>query len=144
VAAQFGVSTARRYAPRDDQTYCNVYLWDVTASMCCEVPHWLDAQGNPAQVGAHHEMTANAIPGWLRAHPESGWREVCPAEAELQASEGHPTVATYRNPAGHGHCAVVLPSAKGLRVAAAGQRCLWDRPISEAFGARPVVLFSHP
>ena len=37
------------------KTYCNIFVWDVTA-LCAPIPHWVDAKGLPAadyQVGAH-------------------------------------------------------------------------------------------
>lgn len=145
-AAQFHVATEPRYSPRDGNTYCNVYAWDVTCAMGCEVPHWVDGAGNPCAPGYGHELTINAAIDWLRSDAglERGWREVNAAEAELRAGAGHPTLATYSAPHGHGHVAVVLPSTLGPRIAQAGARNFFDRPMAEGFGSLPLAFFSHP
>lgn len=130
VAGQFAVETAPRYRPKDGKTYCNIYLWDVTRALGCEVPHWV---GPP---GMRSETTANALVTWLLAEGSTlGWREDDERAAVAHAAFGRPAVAAWRNPAGHGHVALLLPSPDGeARVAAAGARCLFDVPLVESFG----------
>ena len=150
MVAQFNVATAHRYAPRDSATFCNIFAWDVTSAMGCEVPHWVDSEGHPAKMGPpNHELDINEALAWLRStgpHPY-GWREVDAVEAELQASAGHPTLVVLREQP-HGHVAVVMPSrpgTPGLRVSQAGARCFTDEPLSHGFGSKgPLHFFSHP
>ena len=149
VVAQFHVATAPRYAPRDGNTYCNIFAWDFTCAMGCEVPHWVDSEGNPTKPGNGRELTINATLDWLRSDAglERGWRECGAVEAEAQASNGHPVLAVLRE-VPHGHVAVVMPSRPnhpGLYVSQAGGRCLEDEPLANGFGSKgPVLFFFHP
>ena len=143
---QFDVEREARYAPRDGDTFCNIFAWDVTRAMRCEVPHWVDADGHPASMGRPNtELSVNETLAWLRStgpHPY-GWREVCAVEAEAQAGNGHPTLAVWANPGWHGHIAVVRPNGPGIHIAQAGQRCFRDEPLASGFGALPAVFFTH-
>lgn len=145
-AMQFRVMSEPRYQPNQPaigQTHCNSYAWDVTSAMGCEVPHWVDDSGAPCAVGQGRELSANAMLDWLRTSgAERGWREVSDVEAELQAAQGHPTLALLHE-VPHGHVAVVLPARVGLRIAQAGARCLWDEPIASGFGSKKPTFFSH-
>src|SRR5438067_1564270 len=63
VVKQFDVANNGRYTPNQQgkgETYCNIFLWDVTRALACEVPHWVDADGNPSAVGIGKELNANA------------------------------------------------------------------------------------
>ena len=146
VVAQFRVGTEPRYQPRNGATFCNIFAWDFTAAMGVEVPHWVDLDDQPSKAGVGHELSANAVLDWLRTTGlERGWREVVAVEAELQASNGHPTLAVL-HVVPHGHLAVVMPSrpdSPGLRVSQAGKRNFEDEPIGHGFGAFVPHFFSH-
>lgn len=136
VIDQFNVSQNGRYAPyrNGSDTYCNIYVWDVTRAMGAEIPHYIDAQtgdiaGYPPPKGAL-ETTANRLYDWLDKHGSRyGWVEVDEAAAQRAANAGQPAVTVRKNPSGSGHVQMVRPSAdgtfdaqKGAVVAQAGSR----------------------
>src|SRR5262249_33697365 len=126
VINQFAVDTNPRYQPRGGNTYCNIFAWDVTRAMGAEIPHWVDGNGNPAGGGAPgaRELDANGGHRGLETQgPRSGWREVSAAEAQQRATQGPPAVASWNNPGGIGHIAVVRPGEltnRGPAIAQAG------------------------
>lgn len=141
VIAQFDVAFAPRYQP---VTFCNVFVWDFTRAMGCEVPHWVKLDGTPATPGQGSELSVNGIVEWLRRHgPEQGWSEVDAAAAKDAANAGRPTLAAWLNSYGHGHIAVVVASPNGLRIAQAGMRCFADEPIEHGFGQLTPIFFTH-
>jgi len=113
VIAQFDVETNQRYrrnAQARGETYCNIFVWDVTRAMGAEIPHWVSDGGNPTSPFHGHEMNANAVIDWLQARGcRHGWREVGPDEAQAHANRGAPAVVIWRNDSGIGHVAIVRP-----------------------------------
>ncbi|MBC6610453.1 LysM peptidoglycan-binding domain-containing protein [Hymenobacter sp. BT507] len=152
VIDQFAVGKNPRYRPRDGNTYCNIFLWDVTRAMHCEIPHWVNAQGNPAepfQAGAS-EMNVNGTLTWLtnQGTRHFGWKPTDAADAQRCANEGHPAVALWRNPTGgHGHTAVVRPGAllagRGAAIAQAGRLCFNLGHIKDGFGNLTPKFYVH-
>jgi subtilase family serine protease len=124
VINQFAVVVNPRYTPRSGFTYCNIFTWDVTRAMGAEIPHWVDADGQPTGVGQGSELNANATVDWLVNHGDRfGWRQVTAEEAQRLANLGHPAVAAWKNVGGIGHMAVVRPgdiTADGASIAQAG------------------------
>ncbi|MFL5346408.1 MAG: peptidoglycan-binding protein [Hyalangium sp.] len=151
VINQFGVGSNPRYTPRDSNgdgsrdTFCNIFLWDVTRAMGAEIPHWVDSKGNPAAVGKGRELNANATVDWLHQNgPQQGWHKVSAAEAQKLANEGHPAVAVWKNPSGIGHVAVVRPgemTSAGPAIAQAGASNFNNGHVKDSFGTRPVEYF---
>jgi len=145
VIDQFSVGNNPRYTPRDGNTYCNIFAWDVTKAMGAEIPHWVDGAGNPTGVGQGRELDANGGHRWLEQHgPAHGWREVSAQEAQAMANQGHPTVASWNNPGGIGHIAVVRPgedNGRGPAIAQAGARNFNDGHVKDSFGNAPVKYF---
>jgi len=137
VINQFAVGSNPRYQPRDGNTYCNIFAWDVTKAMGAELPHWVDANGNPAAQGQGRELDANATNAWLNQHgAKSGWRKVSAEEAQAMANQGHPTVASWDNQGGIGHIAVVRPgevTGNGPAIAQAGSECFNDGHVYDSF-----------
>ncbi|MDR3311026.1 MAG: hypothetical protein LBS90_06730, partial [Oscillospiraceae bacterium] len=82
VIDQFQVETAERYLPgRDGYTYCNIFVWDVTAALGAEIPHYYNkATGEPMyypDTEGSSAMRAAAMDTWLLDHGEEyGWRKV--------------------------------------------------------------------
>ena len=137
VINQFAVGNNPRYEPRDGNTYCNIFAWDVTKAMGAEIPHWVDANGNPAAQGKGRELDANDTNTWLNQHGEkNGWRKVSAEEAQRLANEGHPAVASWNNPDGIGHIAVVRPgevTGNGPSIAQAGSENFNDGHVYDSF-----------
>jgi peptidoglycan hydrolase-like protein with peptidoglycan-binding domain len=114
VINQFAVGVNPRYAQRGGNTYCNIFLWDVTRAMGVEIPHWVDGAGNPQPPFSGRELDANDTHRWLNQHgARFGWRKVDAAEAQVLANAGHPAVASWLNPGGIGHVGVVRPGQVG-------------------------------
>lgn len=142
VIDQFHVETNDRYVPRDKKTFCNIYVWDVTRAMGAELPHWVYADGSPAEFGHGSELPASAVAEWLAHHgPARGWRQVSAVDAQTLANEGYPVVAAYDGePAGRtGHVAMVRPgeydAVQGPAIAQAGGKNLNQTTVRNGFGA---------
>ena len=135
VISQFKVESAARYQPRNGNTYCNIYVWDVTRALGCEIPHYVErSSGQPRyypDVKGASELDANGAYDWLRQHgADYGWREISASEAQHFANNGFPVVSAWRNNSGGaGHVQMVCPSRnggydpiRGVTVAQAGSR----------------------
>jgi predicted chitinase/murein DD-endopeptidase MepM/ murein hydrolase activator NlpD len=138
VIDQFAVGSNPRHLPRDGNTYCNIFAWDVTKAMGAEIPHWVDGAGNPMPANQGREMDANAGHLWLQNQgPQHGWREVSAQEAQALANQGHPAVASWYNPGGIGHIAVVRPgelTSRGPATAQAGGTNFSNGHMRDGFG----------
>ena len=152
VIDQLAVGHNPRYRPRDSNTYCNIFLWDVTSAMHCEIPHWVDAQGNPAAPFQHgaNEMNVNGTVAWLSNHGirRFGWQTTDAADAQRCANEGRPAVALWRNPTGgHGHTAVVRPgtllAGRGPATAQAGRINFNLGHLKDGFGNAVPKYYTH-
>jgi peptidoglycan hydrolase-like protein with peptidoglycan-binding domain len=148
VINQFAVGNNPRYTPRDSSgdgirdTFCNIFVWDVTRAMGAEIPHWVDSKGNPTGVGKGRELSANGTVDWLHQNGNRhGWKKVSAQEAQRLANQGHPAVAVWKNPGGIGHVAVVRPgevTSKGPAIAQAGARNFNSGHVKDSFGNAPV------
>ena len=145
VVRQFDVEASPRYQAWPGQTWCNVFVWDVTSAMGAEVPHWVFPDGRPAPVGVGSELNANQVALWLSRAQWLGWSATTSELACVAAGLGEPVVLAWRNPAGHGHLAVGLPTPPGspLLIAQAGARNFVGRPYTEGFGKVPVSFYLH-
>ena len=154
VIDQFAVRTNLRYLKNRNgrgETYCNIFVWDVTRAMGAEIPHWLGADGSPTTTGRGRELTANDAIEWLRSHgPRFGWRAVDRSGAQAHANRGCPAIAAWLNPGGIGHIAVVRPGVLGEDgpiVAQAGETNEREVETARAFRSAwlsgEVVYFAH-
>ena len=159
VINQFCVETNPRYAVNKNgtgDTYCNIFVWDVTRAMGAEIPHYYNAQtGAPMECGdsGASEMTANRMYTWLHEHGEEyGWFKVTDEQAQDLANQGRPVVTALSNSGGHGHVQVVCPShdgyddpSRGVTIAQAGRTLTSYRPITEIYRASlpKVAYFAH-
>jgi len=159
VIDQFQVETNPRYEVNKKghgDTYCNIFMWDVTSAMGAEIPHYVDSQTGapktyPDTKGAS-EMSANSIYNWLHEHGSNyGWFEVTPEQAQALANQGRPVVTAFKK-TGHGHVQVVCPSKDGLyddkrgvTIAQAGRNLTSYRPITSIYNASlpKVKYFAH-
>lgn len=155
VIDQFQVETNQRYEP-DDNTYCNIFVWDVTRAMNAEIPHYIDAETNePMRYGESgaSQTSANAVYRWLRQSGETyGWHEVGAQQAQSLANQGKPVVAAKYSGIGSGHVQMVCPSEdgrynpdRGVTVAQAGRNLTSYAPITEIYGKdlSGVRYFAH-
>jgi hypothetical protein len=152
-AKQFEVETNPRYVRGHDgnpangqETYCNIYLWDVTKAMSCEVPHWVDpATGVEVPMGKGKELSANGVCDWFDVHALShGWMMCGRSQAMSRASSGYPTVVVWKNPGGIGHVAVVLPGADFTHIAQAGAVNFFNDRLERGFGkVGPLKFYTH-
>ncbi|SMC34739.1 hypothetical protein [Papillibacter cinnamivorans] len=150
VLSQFQVETAERYRPHKNgsDTYCNIYVWDVTGAMGAEIPHYVDPEtGAPREypdVKGASELSANGISSWLTQYGSRyGWTEVDAKTAQEYANRGCPAVTAWKNESGgSGHVQVVCPSRDqsyapelGVTVSQAGSSNLSYAYISSVYGA---------
>lgn len=120
VIDQFQVESSDRYQPyKNGNTYCNIFVWDVTSALGCEIPHYVDRQTGapcayPNTQGAY-ELDANGTHDWLVKNGANyGWKEVSAEEAQRYANAGYPAVTAWKNASGKaGHVQVVCPSGDG-------------------------------
>ncbi|HWI51371.1 MAG TPA: transglycosylase SLT domain-containing protein [Symbiobacteriaceae bacterium] len=146
VIDQFQVESNRRYRMRDSNgdkqidTFCNIFVWDVTRAMGAEIPHRVLSGDLPAQGADGSEINASEMARWLDQHGGAhGWREVTPEEAQSWANSGRPAVAAYDGGRGTGHLAMVRPGEydeeAGPCIAQAGAQNLERTTARNGFGA---------
>jgi LysM repeat protein len=152
VINQFAVAHNPRYARDVNGTYCNIFVWDVTRAMNCEIPHWVDNHGDTAVPHASHanEININAGVNWMLNFgvTRHGWRVASARTAQNHANQGKPAVALYKNPSPthHGHTAIVRPGSltgQGPASAQAGNVNFNSGHIEDGFGGLPVQYFIH-
>ncbi len=160
VIEQFAVHENPRYEVNQkgkDDTYCNIYMWDVTKAMGAEIPHHTNKYtGEPSNRSDpdYMSMNANRISDWLNTYgPQYGWHEVSPEQAQYMANQGQPAITIWKNEDGaHGHCQVVSPSTngaydpvKGVAVAQAGRTLTDYTYVTNIYNASlpEVQYFAH-
>ena len=160
VIDQFDVENNERYEVNKKgrgDTYCNIFMWDVTSAMGAEIPHYVDAQtGAPRSypdVQGARQLSANGIYNWLHETGDDyGWFEVTPEQAQTLANAGRPVVTAWKNTSGHGHVQVVCPSKdgtydekRGVTVAQAGRKLSSYTPITSIYNKSlsKVSYFAH-
>lgn len=135
---QFDVVTNKRYERDAHGTYCNIYVWDCTRALSCEIPHWPSGK-----VGVGPEMRTKQMREWMQ-DPKNGWMCLDRKNAELMANEGKPVVMSWEpKKPGIGHVAMLLP---GGLIAQAGAVNLWKSWPKNGFGAQKlseVLYFAH-
>lgn len=150
VINQFAVGHNPRYLPDDGNTYCNIFAWDVTRAMDCEIPHWIDDKWNiarPNSSGAY-EIRINEGIEWMIKYgvKNFGWQMATAQTAQDYANLGKVAVAMWKNPipGGHGHIAVIRPGAitnKGAACAQAGGTNFNYGHIKDGFGALKIPKY---
>jgi hypothetical protein len=120
--------------------------------MGAEIPHWVDQENDPSVLGKGIELDANGVIQWLQTRGESlGWKRVDPERAQDLANQGYPVVATWLNPGGIGHIAVVRPGQYSLNqgpiIAQAGETNFNHGTVDLGFQSLPanqeVVYYYH-
>ena len=136
VINQFRVETAQRYKPGEN-TYCNIFVWDVTSAMGAEVPHYIDAATGEARyypdISGATAMGAIATDDWLSKHGSRyGWFEADAETAQRYANAGKPAITSA---GALGHVQVVAPSKDGTFDS--------DRGVAIAQAGRIVSNYTH-
>lgn len=153
---QFDVENNARYKPRNGNTYCNIYVWDVSRAMGAPVPHHTDANGNivSSNTPGAKAMTANSMRNWMAgsAGQRHGWKKVSAEEAQQYANQGRPSVVVNHNSSG-GHISMVAPSTdgkynpqKGVMISQAGSNLINKDYITKVYSAnrmKNVEYFVH-
>lgn len=136
---KFNVENNRRYAVNQKgtgDTYCNLFVTDVTREMGAEIPHFIDkTNGRPLKSSKEPNataLTANRMNDWLNKYgPQYGWRKTTADAAQHYANQGKPSVTSWRNSFGHGHIQMVSPSRngtydqdRGVAIAQAGSKLI--------------------
>ena len=165
VIDQFRVETSARYEPGTD-TYCNIFVWDVTRAMGAEIPHYVlenpagasgvDELGKfTAPADLLKELKVNPTVAWLtKSGVYHGWKRVEAKAAQHMANDGHPTIAIWPNPDAQqpGHVAMVRPGSlplgpEGPAIAQAGRLVLdadhLDTGFKDPALQRPVQYWYH-
>jgi hypothetical protein len=149
---QFAVGFNPRYKPGGGNTYCNIFVWDVSRAMGEEIAHWVDGSGNIAAPFAPHasEININGGVNWMNSHgvPQRGWLIATAQEAQDAANRGELAVVMWKNlTGGHGHTAIVRPGAvtvRGPATAQAGAHNFNMGHVMDGFGTHgPLQYFRH-
>lgn len=142
-AEQFHVDAHVRYRPWLGRTYCNIFIWDVSRALGCELPHWVtpDGKAAPPFGPGSREQTANDLHRWLRLYGGlEGWRFVAEQdEAEMRADLGYPTVATWYNTQGSGHIALLLTRGRIIQAGRNNGIML----LKQGFGSHKPDFYTH-
>jgi LysM repeat protein len=146
---QFAVQFNPRYLAGRGNTYCNIFVWDVSRAMGAEIAHWIDSSGNIAVPFAPHanEININGGVNWMNDHgvTQRGWKVTTAPEAQNAANQGLLAVVMWKNPTGgHGHTAVVRPGSindKGPVIAQAGRHNFNEGHVVNGFGNLPHLQY---
>lgn len=135
VVAKVGPETNPALQPGNGLTWCNRFVALVAAEM-------------GAQLGG---VLANEQAAWLASKEAlaAGWAPATEQVARQWADVGQLALAAWRNPSGHGHIAVLVPSLPAApgktRIAQAGGENFSSGSLSRGFGAyRPKFFTHHP
>lgn len=122
-----------RYRPRDGQTFCNIYVSDITRALQCEIPHVIDGK----------EMTADATGKLLQAGKIKGWIPCSAVEAGMRLGIGAQRVVAF-SPGTPGHIAMLVQGPHNTpSVIQAGARC-GIMPLKEGFGKQfPHIKYAY-
>lgn len=122
-------------------TWCNIFVTDVTDAMGVAPTHWMSKDGSPSKIGGEVEMNANRLVRWLAEHGETyGWSEQDRLSAFDAAARGHLVLVVYDSGSdkSSGHVAVLLPEGT---IAQAGARNFVGETIAAGFGALPIKFY---
>lgn len=151
IISQFDVENAERYRPNAKQTWCNIFVSDVTKALGCEIPRVI------LKGASYAEQNANEMFDWMFSTGTlfHGWREINAQEARSFADAGKVAVAMYKNPgrlgmlgirvSAPGHVAMLTPShgQDGVWIAQAGRVNFRRAPLAQGFGNLNVLFFGH-
>ena len=158
VLRDLDVEKRGRYRPGRD-TWCNIYVWDATKAMDCEIPHYYNpatgegftreeaiaaGQYSSRNPDGYQEMSALRMTQWLEQHgANNGWVE-CDADTAIQmANQGYPTVIAATDTNHVGMVAPQNPGESGVQISQAGARNFEHGPQRKGFGNHRVKYYYH-
>jgi hypothetical protein len=145
VIDQFDLESNYRYVPARGYTWCNIFVWDWSIAMSCEIPHWIkDGEISYPQSWGAQRSRASAMFDWLIGEgPRHGWKQTNTTYAVELARNGLPVLAAARNDQGPGHMSVILPESldSDVLTAQAGGTNWRKGPLS--FGELSPTFFWH-
>ena len=126
-----------RYRPRDGQTFCNIYVSDITRALQCEIPHVIDGK----------EMTADATGKLLQAGKIKGWVPCSAVEAGMIAAVYISSRVVVFSPGAPGHIGMLFfDPSRGkppyAHVVQAGRKC-GVIELKEAFGSGTHIKYAY-
>lgn len=115
VLDSFDVEHRARYQNGSDgNTWCNIYVSDVTYAMGCEIPHYYDPETGaplPSDAPGGRYTSAAGIRDWLSTYGEQyGWIACDADTAQAMANQGYPSMACDTSGA---HVAMISPQREG-------------------------------
>lgn len=140
VINSFDVENRARYQQDPNgNTWCNVYVSDVTYAMGCEIPHYYNPQTGapmqPDEPGGRYTSAAG-IRDWLNTFGTTyGWRECDSSTAQSMANQGYPAMALDTTGA---HVAMIAPQREGdigIQISQAGWKNFNHEIISYGWGS---------
>lgn len=140
---QFDVEHAVRYQVWNKRTFCNIFVWDGTRALGCEIPHWVDKDGTIVKPFSYTswETTANILGAqWLpRWGAQYGWKRCEKDDGEDRARRGLPVVLSYVATVGPGHVAFLMPNGNVYQAGAKNG----EFPVGEVFGKLLYTTWTH-
>jgi peptidoglycan hydrolase-like protein with peptidoglycan-binding domain len=134
---QFHVNDNKRYEPRNGNTYCNIFAWDVSIAMGVELPRFVKvklghpedptgealgrtSKGNkvdPPMEATATELDANKLAIWLKSQGKNcGWEKLkTPEQAQKYANQGYMTLGIIDESPKIGHVIIVRPMPEGMK-----------------------------
>lgn len=118
-------------APNSTDTWCNKFCYLVTDELGCPI------------LWGNYGTLANDQIAWL-ASGSDGWSSTDEPGAIAAAVAGKVALATFYNPSGHGHIALVLPvDGDTAQIAQAGASNFNQGDLATGFGSNPVAFYQH-
>lgn len=143
VIDQLWVEKNQRYTDRDNKTFCNIFMWDVTKAMGAEIPYYVNRQTGAAEeyrpgiLADAYQQSAADYYRWMNRHgAEYGWKKVSAKEGQEAANRGEPAVALYL----FGHCQVIRPFPENSGESPQGNICYAQAGSPKAYGYQPTFL----
>jgi len=129
VIAQFQVETSPRYQKKDDNTFCNIFAWDIARAMNVKLPHYYKKNLMPADADDYYYTgSANVRACFLEVRGrEYGWKTVDAKTAQQRANEGYLTIGVWKNTSAQadengvsehypsGHIMIIRPQPTGIQ-----------------------------
>ena len=144
IANWLNASKSRRYAPSENESFCNVYAYDFCYLSCVYLPRAVFSR--PDENGRqelYSEYTSNQIVDWLEQKGKFfGWQKANSLTVlQEQANAGNVCLITARSKPGyeHGHISVVLPESNSILAQRVGENV--QIPVQSMAGQQPKTCF---